>query len=399
MKSKGINIVAFDIPYPPNYGGVIDIYHKVKSLHELGYKVILHVYLYGGKQPAPALDRICHKVYYYQRRRLINPFSGDLPYIVSTRNDEQMLANLRHNQYPILFEGLHTTYYLSHPALKNRFKIVRTHNVEHDYYRALEDAESSFFKKYFFRIEADRLANYEKILKHADLIAAISPADELYYKKNFSTARYVPAFHSNGGFQNKTGRGKFLLYHGNLSVGENNKAALYLVHEVFSKIDRPVVIAGNNPSKQLQTAVRDNPHITLVHKISSSDILKLVQEAQMNVMVTFQSTGVKLKMLNALHRGRHCLVNTAMVQDTGLEELCSVADTPEALVERIHELWEIPFSKREIELRQEILLKDFDNKANAEKLMQFADAGNSEQKSVNSEQKTVNSGARISVKD
>ena len=27
-----LNIVSFDVPYPPDYGGVIDVFYKIKEL-------------------------------------------------------------------------------------------------------------------------------------------------------------------------------------------------------------------------------------------------------------------------------------------------------------------------------------------------------------------------------
>ena len=150
---------------------------------------------------------------------------------------------------PILFEGLHTTYYLNHPLLMDRIRVVRAHNVEHNYYAALEQAEDSFLKKLFFRIEAKRLRKYESVLNQANGIAGISPAETNYLNKAYGNARYVPAFHANTDVVSRLGKGEFVLYHGNLSVPENNRAALYLVEEVFPLINRPCIISGSNPSK------------------------------------------------------------------------------------------------------------------------------------------------------
>lgn len=368
MKSKYLHIVAFDNPYPPNYGGVIDIFFKIKALHSLGIKIILHVFLYDGKEPESELQELCHKVYYYNRRRFTNPFSGELPYIVSTRNDEALLKNLCKDKYPILFEGLHTTYFLSHQSLEGRNKIVRTHNVEHHYYKALEDAESGFFKKYFFRVESERLKQYESVLKHATVIAAISPAEARYYKKKFEHTQYIPAFHNNEKVTGRPGKGKFILYHGNLGVGENNKAALYLMHEVFSKIDLPVVIAGNNPSRQLKQAIKDNLNVSLADKISSNDILELVSEAHINVIVTFQATGIKLKLLNSLYRGRFCVVNEPMITGTGLKDLCISGDNSDSLISGIENCWDKEYGHGEIKIRERILGESFDNLKSAELL-------------------------------
>jgi hypothetical protein len=369
--AKSLHIIAFDMPYPADYGGVIDIYYKIKALSELGVQVKLHVFLYGGKTTSKHLEALCQKVFYYERKRFKNPFTGDLPYIVATRDDEQLLSNLCKDDAPILFEGLHSTAFLTSPKLTNRFKIVRTHNVEHDYYQYLEDAESSFFKKYFFRIESERLRKYEGILSTANLIMPISPRDTAYYQSKFKNVQYLPAFHASDMVKPQTGRGDFVLYHGNLGVGENNKAALYLIHEVFPSLNMPCVIAGNQPTRQLQVAAESLAHVTLMSGISSNEILHKVQQAHVNLLVTFQPTGIKLKLLNALHQGRFCVANSAMVAETGLESLCRVGNDPAELADAVQKCWSIDFSDDERISRKHFLDRDFSNSANASLIASF----------------------------
>lgn len=368
---NALNIVAFDMPFPPDYGGAIDIFFKIKALHQLGVQIHLHVFLYAGKSAEPELENYCTKVYYYERKRLRNPFIGELPYIVTTRDDDSLLHNLLENQFPILFEGLHTTYFLNHIRLKNRIKIVRAHNVEHTYYHALEKEESNFFKKYFFRVEADRLEQYEKILKYSQGIAAISPLEFHYFEKKYPNVFYLPAFHNNNSVQSKAGRGNFILYHGNLAVGENNAAALFLVQQVFSKLRIPCIIAGNNPSKQLQNAIAAHNHIQLKDHISTAEILELVKNAHANVLTTSQTTGIKLKLLNALYLGRYCIVNPEMVEQTGLDTLCKVGLDAQQICKLIETCWEKDFEESELNTRIEILAKNgFDNNKNAQLLME-----------------------------
>ena len=38
---RSIHVVSFDIPYPADYGGVIDVYFKLKALAQLGIKIHL----------------------------------------------------------------------------------------------------------------------------------------------------------------------------------------------------------------------------------------------------------------------------------------------------------------------------------------------------------------------
>lgn len=366
--TEHIHLVAFDIPYPANYGGVIDIFYKLKALHAIGVKVTLHCYQYGREQ-SRELHKYAQEVFYYKRRTFKNPFYSKLPYIVASRNTWELLENLKKDQAPILFEGLHCCYYLNHPDLKNRIKVVRTHNIEHDYYRKLEEVENNFFKKYFFRIESERLKKFESVLKHASLIAAISPADQAHFVKRFEQSFYLPAFHPNEKVAVKGGRGNFAFYHGNLSVGENDQAARFLVNEVFNEGKYPLIIAGSNPSKELVTSLEGKSSISLLSNLSSEQMLSHIQEAQVNVLPTFQNTGIKLKLINSLYLGRHCLVNPTMVDHTGLEPFCTVANTPGQFRKALKMLWEKPFTENDARSRSTYLETEFDNRINARRLM------------------------------
>ena len=50
-------------------------------------------------------------------------------------------------------------------------------NIEHDYYRYLAESESSFFRRLFFRIEAFRFERYLPVIRHANLVLAVSLSD------------------------------------------------------------------------------------------------------------------------------------------------------------------------------------------------------------------------------
>lgn len=362
---KTLHVISFDVPFPANYGGVIDIYFKLKWLNKLGVNIILHCFKYG-REERTELNEICSKVYYYNRSKYVNPFIGDMPYIVKTRNNENLLDNLLLDKHPILFEGIHSTFFLNHPKLKSRYKMVRTHNIEHEYYKNLELVESNYFKKYFFRTESDNLKLYEKKLKHAQCLLTISKNDYEHYKSKGFITKLVSAFHGNDQVKINAGIGKFILYHGNLSVGENNFAALHLVNNVFKHLQYPIIIAGNNPSKELKKVCSFYKHISLREDWDNNTINKAISEAQVNVLFTFQGTGIKLKLLNALYTGRHCIVNNKMIENTGLEALCHLSENDEICIKQINQLWEKDFINDDIKLREKLLNeKGFSNSYNA----------------------------------
>ncbi|MES2780729.1 MAG: glycosyltransferase family 1 protein [Bacteroidota bacterium] len=364
MSSLKLHIVAFDNPYPPNYGGVIDVFYKLKHLHAAGVKIYLHAFEYGRK-PARELNQFCEKVFYYQRRNFVNPFIGSLPYIVNTRNSEELLQNLGKDHHPILFEGLHTCYFLTHPKIASRKKIVRMHNIEHEYYEKLEEVERNFFKKYFFSKESQRLKEFEQTLATADLILAISPNDETYLKSKFQHTRYLPAFHPNDAVTSISGAGRYILYHGKLSVGENDEAAKFLVEHVLSKLDIPFYIVGDKPSAMLKALAEQHSHIKIFDHLSTEQISELIQQAHINILPTFQNTGIKLKLINVLFQGRFVLANQLMVANTGLESLCTVANTADEMVRQIKVLMKQEFTPAMIASRVQKLDEMFNNTHNA----------------------------------
>lgn len=368
FKENYVHIISFDVPYPANYGGVIDVFYKIKSLSECGINIILHCFQYGRKT-APELEKYCTSVHYYQRKKYGNPMSGKLPYIVSSRENPELLNNLLKDDFPIIFEGLHTTFYLDHPDLKNRLKVVRNHNIEHDYYKNLEEVEGNWFKKRFFRKEANRLKEYESKLLHATYVIAISQPDTTYLKSKGINARWISAFHSNDYVDIKKGTGDYIFYHGNLGVAENNHAAIYLANKVFKLTNLPTIIAGNNPSRELRNAAKKLSHVTLKDDLTNEQILDHIKEAQINVLVTFQATGIKLKLINSLYLGRHTVVNGPMVDNTGLESLCHIGNNPLEIAEEIFNLWDKPFSNEMIKERKQILEGRFSNSAGAEKIL------------------------------
>ncbi len=371
QSKKEVDIVAFDIPYPANYGGVIDVYFKIKAFKNAGVKVNLHCFEYGRKQ-SPELESICEKVYYYKRDISKTNLFRKRPYIVVTRTSDELINNLIKTNNPILFEGLHCCNYLDDELFNNRRKIVRTHNIEHDYYQNLAKVEKDIFKRYYFSNEAQKLKSFEQILDHADGIAAISLHDKAYFSERFINVEAVSAFHPNEKVNIESGLGKYVLYHGSLAVGENNEAGLFLINNVFNDIDIPFIIAGNKPSKELRNAAERNKNIIVKSEISTSEIYNLVVGAQINILPTFQSTGVKLKLLAALYTGRHCIVNNPMVKDTGLSDMCIVKDSAEDMKKAVQEYFTKPVSTEEIEKRKSLLDEGiFSNTYNINQLMEM----------------------------
>ena len=368
MTENHLHIIAFDVPYPANYGGVIDVFYRLKALSEAGVKVHLHCFEYGrGEQEI--LNR-CHEVKYYKRDTSFGKQLSFTPFIVNSRKSEALVLDLLKDDYPILCEGLHTTAVLWDKRLRNRKVFVRAHNVEHDYYNGLAKVERCGWKRLFYHVEAWKLRRYEPVLKNAAGIFAISQKDADYFKQFYNNVTLVPGFSATDSVCSETGRGEYVLYHGNLSVRENEDAAKWLIENVFAELDLHCIVSGLNPSDKLKKLVDTYTNVTLMANPDDAEMIDLLRQAQVNILVTNQPTGLKLKLLNALYNGRFCLVNSDMVKGTSLDTLCVVADEPKQMIAEIKRLMEEDFTEDDIEKRDAQMQQLYDNEANALKIVE-----------------------------
>lgn len=369
---KHLHIISLDVPYPPDYGGVISIFVLIQKLNELGIQVHLHCFEYGRGQQKE-LEKYCAAIFYYKRRTGLKSFSLRLPYIVSSRISNELKKNLLNDSHPILIEGIHCSYLVFDPAFKNRKLLVRLHNAEFVYYRHLFRNANQLFKKVYYYLESKLLERYERRLASAAKIVSVSAEDALLYKRKFHAKdiQYFPLVIRHDVVRSQAGRGDYCLYHGHLSVPENEKAALWLIKKVFDKVDIPLVIAGKDPTEHLKKLVSTRKHIRLVENPTEDEMQNLIEAAQINILLSFNSTGIKLKLLNSLFNGRHCLVNAAMACGTQLISLCHVADDETEFKSLVKKLFDEAFTKKEIEYRKRILSKVYDNFTNTQSLVQL----------------------------
>lgn len=343
----------------------------MKALHEIGVKVILHSFQYGERTPHADLEKYTEKTFYYSRNTSPTQQLSLTPYITKSRQHRDLLQNLLADKHPILAEGLHCAGFFNHSKLKSRLKILRMHNIEWKYYESLAELSEKTWEKAFFYLESKRLKRFEKfILAHTNQVLAISKTEQSYFEERHSSVHFVPPFHPNKSVNIKTETlGDYALFHGKLSVPDNELAALMLINDVFSKIDFPLIIAGREATEELYKAAEKYPHISIKTNVPSDEMRKLQREAQMHVLWTFQAAGMKLKLLETLFTGRHCVVNNLMVEGTGVESLVHLSGDAVELQTKINALIKMPFGEIEALKRTNLLNDQFSNLRYAKEIL------------------------------
>jgi len=376
VSHRYLHIISLDVPYPADYGGVMDIFYKICSLHNAGIRIYLHCFS-NGRPPQDELDQYCEEVFYYKRKNFFQALPFNIPFMVASRNNDALLNNLQKDNHPILLEGIQCSYLLHCNALPNRRFYLRLHNTEYLYYQKLAELEQNIFKKWYYQNECRLLKKYEQSISHKAPLFALSKSDMAVYKKRFGifTIHFIPAFTPWEKLNPAEGKGKYCLYHGNLSINENEQAVLWLLNNVFCKTNIPFIVAGKRPSDKLEAAIEKFANCTLIENPTNKEMQELVEQAQVNVLPSFNNTGVKLKLLNALYNGRHCLVNKASIEGAELEQTCTIAQEPEKFLAATIQLFGKEFSKEDLAVRQQALALWYNNERNAAQLISLIDFG------------------------
>lgn len=364
--SAKLHIVCLDAPAPPDYGGAIDMFFKVQALAESGRQIELHYFQYKAGRGHAGLEACCASIHTYTRKGILPSIWEKQPYIVGSRNNRELLERLRADDAPVLLEGLHCTGLVPYIYGKRRL-LVRMHNDEAAYYAGLAANERSPLRKAYFRLESKLLHRYQLQLPKDLPLACVARNDceTLRREYGFTNLPFIPSFTPWQELTGAFGRGDYCLYHGNLEVSENEEAALWLIR-VFAPLQIPLVISGKAPSKRI-LAEAAGGQIRVVANPDAAAMDALVRGAHIHVLPSFNSTGLKLKMLHALFAGRHCVTNRAGIAGTSFERSVTLAETEEEFRAALLQLWEVPFSE-ELRNRRRIVAEVYSNRHNAAQL-------------------------------
>lgn len=366
--SSALQIVVFDNPFPPSYGGVVDVFYKIKRLNERKVDIYLHYFDDSGKKPQELIDN-CKAIYVYPRRYSLFTYMSMVPFVVKSRANSKLLKNLEAIGHPVFYEGLNTCYSLQKISSRGLSTFVRLHNIEHEYYKNLGRIESNILKKIFYYIESYRLMLFEKKLVSADCLFAIAPHDYNYFKGVFNCVKYLPVFQSKTELL-KTEDRLFCLFHGDLRLSDNIKSANFLL-DFFSKHTVcDLVIASSFENKAIINRIDQIANIKYHKILSLGDMEELFKKTSLHILMSFQSSGIKLKLLNALFTDAHVIANNYVVEGSGLESSCHIFESEKDLRNLIKRYFGKPLTNETLVKRKK-QLEAFDTKASVNTILEI----------------------------
>lgn len=347
MTNRSLHIISFDNPFPPRYGGVIDVFYKIKALHSTGISIHLHCYVDEIPIEYDELKSCTSYVYFYKRKLKFLQHFQFKPYSVQSRFSKELINRLNENDFPILFEGLQTTAIINTLKNKSRKLFLRLHNNEAKYYKGIALSEQNYFKKWIYNLEYLKYSQYQKKVFYSfEKIFSLSEIENRESNQISNNSFYIPVFHGNKIVKQFSEFGEFALYHGDLRISDNQRAVAFLI-SIFRELPEfKFVIVSNSGGEKIEKQIIEANNITFFLAKNQKDLELFFEKAHLHVLYSFQQSGTKVKVINAIFNGRHCLINSVMVDDNRIIELCSVADNREAYKQKIIELMKAPYQSK-----------------------------------------------------
>ncbi|MEM9986609.1 MAG: hypothetical protein AAF804_16080, partial [Bacteroidota bacterium] len=312
-----------------------------------------------------------YELHLYPLNKAFTGLSRPYPKAIHQRYHPDLLARLQLDDIPILFEGLASTYYLTHGDLRRRKCLVRLPRVEWRHEQRLTHFDRGLDRQYAQSREAKRWQKFEATLGAADHLLVMSESHKTYYE-GIGPCSLIPPFHGHRRVSSSLGRGDYFLFHGDLSRPDVHAAAMFLVQQIFSDLSMiPLVIAGDHPGPELISVISNFEHITLKPEPGRGELAEMLHQAHGHVLPSFAAGPISHRLINALFMGRFVVVNPDMVGGTGLAFGTDLAQDPDEMKRLIFDLWHRAFTEIDLAQRKAAIGGSYDDQANAKKIIEI----------------------------
>jgi glycosyltransferase involved in cell wall biosynthesis len=346
---KKILVVSPDFPFPPNHGGRVDIWNRIKVLKKIGFETDLVVTVKQSPD-ASEIDYIksfVNNVALCRRRNRLFDLFSFFPLQIKSRKS---LRNVRPgSDYDIiLLESEYTYQILSNTNISARVRVGRIHNSERQYFRELCAASGIGIRKLYYFLESIRFGRMERLMsEHVPNLMFISPEEHAGFRNRFPHINSItlpPCVNDDPFSPPRSGKGK-VLFLGSLFMVNNQQALNWYiknVHPLLFDIDGyEFLVVGNSRGQSLRWLhdLRESYGRISIHD-SPDDISPFYESASVFVNSMRYGTGVKLKTIEAIRKGLPVVSTTIGNQGTGLidGEHILIADEPRLFAKHIRSL-------------------------------------------------------------
>lgn len=326
MSCVRVLVVAPDFPYPPNHGGRMDIWNRLKflSLSGLYIDLIVTAEKNDNLQYEEEVLKYVKNIFYVPR--VVDYFFAlkGMPYqVASRRNLSKITLNLSYDW--VILESEAVSYIL--PSVKSKKIALRVHNNESVYFKSLYSSERNLFKKIYYLIESKIYSTHtKKIKKISDVILNISQDENSCDINDLSLTTkslFVPPHVDISKFLQPVKRsGANVLFIGNLFTANNLCGLRWYMEAVHPLLVKNVsgyklIIAGNTRGLELPDFLKNHDKTVTLYE-SPKDLSDIYAQGTVFINPMLSGAGVKLKTIDAIAAGLPVVSTTVGAEGLGL---------------------------------------------------------------------------------
>lgn len=321
--------------YPPNDGGKLGIYYRLKCLST---KFNMHLVIFNTEnvnvenddfrwaKNVMVVPRLKKPRYMCNSSELIKQFISwgisRMPrqsYILNSNDVRRKIKAyiIENNINIVLLETPFSYVAVDFCFLKKRnIRLVTVfHNVENIYFQ-----ETSSWPRWLSCFEKKRIEALEKIvLKNSSMSICVSPYDAEWYKSTFGikNIKYLPSVLPQTSKTWKNSKTQYIIFFSQLSFPPNYYGLIWFLENVFSKYsdkypDVKLKITGRISNDRERIIKKYNKNIEMTGFLKDNDFKALLENALFSIVPVKHGSGVKIKLLEALSCGmpsittKHC---------------------------------------------------------------------------------------------
>lgn len=311
-----ILFITAEFPYPPNSGGRIYTWQRIKYLSKNNDIFLFSIIDDGDRKYLndDVVKNTFRKVNTYKRKnKIIQAIKGiSYPFSVATRRNEEMFNDIS----KLIKTGNIDLVVIDHPQMLINCdmnskvpKVLTQHNIEYQAFESMYKNSNNFVNKIIYKREHNLMKQFEERYYKSNKISAysfISEEDKKYFEeeyKNTNTILIPPGVDEININSNKKD-GYNIVFTGKMDYEPNVQAMKWFSKEIFPSInneipDAKLYIVGKNPTEYIQSLSSENIVVTGTVE-SIEQYLKL---ANIVVIPLLSGGGVKIKLMEALQYG------------------------------------------------------------------------------------------------
>ena len=325
-----ITFIANEMPYPPNHGGRVDIWRRIKGMHKAGVR--LQFIAWQGSNPENRAKRedIEELGKYVDEVHLINidrswlgralrlPYLLRYPSLAATmtaasrqKRDLSDLVRL-YGPSAVWLESIYGAALAQKITDKHKIPLyVRSHNIEHQYMRRLASLATDGQERIALRLNMLHLESLERrLLRRARRFYDCSYDDLLWWQSQgydngiFLPQTIVPEEDFSASAEPPFQPDKFdIAFMGNLHSPNNVEGLLWFLQQVVPKVlqarpEASILIAGSRPKDEIRVACARHRQITLLPNPANSTDIYLAGKVLVNPVLS--GSGVMVKSIEML---------------------------------------------------------------------------------------------------